>query len=112
MKYNSVWIWSANEFSLSISPETIVYTMRMSKKNGDVLDIDNLLCDTCWLTPEGVKSHFWSDRKYGEVLKYIKMPFHKYIQRNKKEIRGMNFFWDIGRMEFISKYSIKWNYNV
>ena len=98
-------IWFPKEVFISVSPETQVYTMRLTDDM-----ISNLLCDSCWTDKNEVTSHFWNKRpNKKESIKYISMTFRKYIEKHVKELSGMNPFWSIGRIEFLDKYNSKWN---
>ena len=99
-----VWIWSKNSDAINVSPNTDV-TMRLFTKEFP----DGLLCDTAWTSEQEVFNHFWSSRKLNdEKIKYLKMPMKKYIFKNKKELIGMNPFWNIERLEFLEKWCQKW----
>jgi len=99
-----IGIWHSKEEYINLHPDTIIYTMRLTNDW-----VQNCLCDICWTNKEEVMKHFWNEYHFKEELKYIIMPFRKYIEMHFKEIRGMNPFWDIGRMEFLEKYNEKWN---
>jgi hypothetical protein len=100
-------IWNPKEEFL-INPDTIVYTMIYHSP-----DAGDLWCDICWTEEQELKTHFW----YGlynrlNKLSYYNMRFGKYVKIHFQEIHGMNPFWDIGRMEFLTKYSEKHGFSL
>jgi len=96
-------IWFPKDEFVNVSSDTIVYTMRIQDD-----ETPNLLCDSCWTDKAGVMKHFWHKYHKREELEFLEMTFGQYIKKHFKEIRGMNSFWDLGRIKFLNHYNSKW----
>lgn len=93
-----------------IKANLIVYAIEATFRDGYTDGPHTLLSDMAWTNRIEVNSHFWiKNLAYGglkrEDIKVIRLRLDDYIKRHVQEIRGMNAFWDLGRIEFLDQLS-------
>lgn len=70
-----------------------------------------VLCDYAYTNESAMKLHWWCGDEDIEK-KFYKMPFIDYMQRHCNEIRGMNSFYEVGRLETLKLYAEKWEQEI
>lgn len=88
-----------------IKPDTTVYAVFLTSNTFP----DGLMGDKAYLSEDDAKSHHWIRRpskREKETVEIKSMPFSEYLTEHLKE-RGMNPFFDLGRLEFLSAYNAK-----
>ena len=92
-------IWNV-EATIDIIPTQRVFSLILAP---------DILCDICYTQKIEVNSHFWMKNTMdNETVKTIELSFEEYLIKHLKEIRGMNSFWDINRLEWLTRYVRKW----
>lgn len=97
--------WRAKQDVTKLDPKIIVYTWILHDDS-----LGDILCDTAWSTQLESHEHFW----YGQQMRIspLTLSLEEYIKRHFEEIRGMNPFWDLGRLEFLDKWNQYWKVRV
>ena len=75
------------------SPDSLVYVPYGKFDEGHVM------ADMAFLTREAAETYFWKN-KY-----IVTMSAQEFINRHLREIPAMNSFYELGRLEFLNKWS-------
>lgn len=87
-------------------PDMTVWTIRANHPDPSDIwyDCDGNLCDTAWTKRQEVYHHHWFEK--GKPPPHIiKTTLLEYLKMHFAEIQGMNPFWDVGRMEFLDRWT-------
>lgn len=104
MNEKIVDVWQS-ETADWITPDTKVWAVKMV----DLDFPDGTMFHMAFLSENSLRRNcFWFKLPItnpGTDLMVRSMPFSKYLELHLKNVKGMNPFWDIGRMEFVTKYN-------
>ena len=82
-----------------------MWTLRLISDNPVV---DGLMATEAWETKEGCYQHHWV--KGGDRCRFESYTLEEYIRRHLRECRGMNPFWDLGRLQALEKLGLLYLY--
>jgi hypothetical protein len=100
--------WFKNAPVAPFPPDREVYTLRIvGAKPGSWVDTDyhrdtivGTYADSAWTSPRGHIGHLFRKDWETEV---VKMTVYEYLTEHYR-MKGMNPFWDLGRIEWTSKW--------
>lgn len=93
----------AQDFT-NLHPDMEVFTLRHTAPPPGV--VTDLLCDQAWTTKGEIAEHHWiKQAREGEHTRLIRMTLEDYLKAHWEECKGMNAFWDVGRLEWLQRYT-------
>jgi hypothetical protein len=74
-----------------------------------IVDDRELICDMAYDTYIEAMHHFWFNKTIPDSTAVIRTAtVTEYLNMHLSQIKGMNIFWDIGRMEYLDKWNKKY----
>lgn len=101
-------IWSekqSNTVFENLPPDRMVYAVRLIPNEDEPDFINGLLASEVYTNELDAKNHWWNRKSYSPGTgMVVPMTFHEYLKASFEECKGMNPFWDLGRIAFFDKW--------
>jgi hypothetical protein len=94
--------WDREADIEALPPDLTVFTLRLLDET-----LGPVLCDQAWTGREEAGRHFWMRPDLDgnpRPVEVLAMPLAEYLRLHRREIRGMNLFWSLGRQEFLDRW--------